>query len=87
MWYDNLNINTLAEEYSISRQSVYRYLRTLKENDIIPKDPDTNKYALVEQTLGKTYRNDNLHEDTVWPKDIRPFLTGTTKPAMEILEY
>jgi len=84
---ENLNVTALSEKHNISRQSIYRYIKKLKDDGIVKQNKKTKKYELVNYTLSKVYKNENLQEHVIWTNDIKPFLKEIPKPAFNILEY
>ena len=84
---NSLDVNLLAEKYQVSRQTVYRYIRKLKEENIINQQSEGAKYCLTTQVFQKTYPNQDLSEDMIWRNDLRPFLEDVKPAAFKILDY
>jgi anti-sigma regulatory factor (Ser/Thr protein kinase) len=92
IFYNKFSVGQTAKHWQISRTTVYRYLREMEQQNIIqcvnmakaegsvkPYSGNTGrvKYSLIAQTLNRTYTNSNINEDTIWRKDIAPFLKSS----------
>lgn len=78
-----------AEGESLSTQSVYRYLNSLRAAGkvSVQKVGGRNVYKLVDEVRQFEYSLDGLSEDLVWKKDIAPFFTELSETAFSNLAY
>lgn len=85
------NIATLvSEKFEMSRQAASRHLRKLVENGIIIAEGKTKnrKYILaILDEFQMEYSLEDVEEDKVWRKDIRPHLVDAPSNVIQIFEY
>ena len=85
------NIATLVcEKFDISRQAASRYLKKLVENGILIAEGKTKnrRYSLaILDEFQMEYSLEDVEEDKVWRKDIRPHLADAPSNVIQIFEY
>lgn len=81
-------VKKTVNTFNISSTTVYKYLQLLISDNIIERK-SRGKYMLVENHLAFFYTNDNLEEDVVFNRDIRPILNAQNLPdnVMNIWYY
>lgn len=82
-------ISKAMETFSVSKTSVYAYLRQLENEGIIKKEPEKPcKYDLVSQQEVFIYNTkDDLDEDVLFKRDIQPLLEHLPKNVFDIWRY
>lgn len=85
--HDNV-IKKTCENFKISPTTVYRYLDELQEINAIKREK-RGEYSLVENYSSFTYHNENLEEDIIYIRDIKPILEKQNLPynVMNIWYY
>ncbi len=79
-----------AEEFNISRQAVFRYTQKLESRKMLVSEGATRakRYALaILKDLSWEFPLENLEEDKVWRKNIRPHLADLPKNILNIFDY
>lgn len=78
-----------TEVFSISKTTVYKYLRQmLEDGDIKKNDNNACKYALVSSNYGFGYSTSSpLEEDRIFQKDIYPLIKNLPENVVQIFRY
>ena len=84
-----LKVQSLADEYGISRQGIYKIIQKMIGEQIICKSGEGRGtlYELVTEKIVKMYQNKALAEDVVFAKDCKPFLQGLPQNTYDKVEY
>ena len=83
------NSKKIEQKYKISRQTVQRYIRRLREDDIISRQGTRRNpiYKLIFKEEKHSYKNENLDEQLIWSQDIVPFFKDVNHNTYNKLEY
>ncbi|MDP4180705.1 MAG: DUF4325 domain-containing protein [Bacillota bacterium] len=88
MFPSNL-VNIISSKYSISKQTVYKYINKLVEANKI-EFSETKKgrvYSLKDKSFSFKLKPGNLQEDLVWVEKIKPILPSIKKNVYDICSY
>lgn len=80
----------ICKKFGISRQAASRHLRKLVENGILVTEGNTRnkKYSLaILDEFEIKYPLEDVEEDKVWRKDIKPHLSDISPNVLNIFEY
>ncbi len=80
-------VKRTMEAYSVSKVTVYKYLRDLMENEILEKNGGV--YSL-HHVIDNTYEyriSEDISEDEIYTNDLRPDLDGISDNSLHIWEY
>lgn len=83
------SVDEFSKSHMLSKQSVYRYLTTLEaESKIIKqKNGKNNKYMLFCTGYEFKFPLENLSEDVVWNRNIKPLLLDLPELALKNCNY
>lgn len=80
-------VGKTAENFMLSRTTIYRYLLELQDKNIIKK-VSRGRYKLIESTYEFVYINDGtLEEDYIYNKDISPLVQQLPENVKKIWTY
>ncbi len=87
-----ISVSDFAEQFTVTRATIYRYLSEMEKLGIIEKkklNDKQNQYLLVDTVdFSKTYKIDKqLKEDEVWNKDIKPLLNNIGNIPYTVANY
>jgi len=80
----------ICKKFNISRQAASRHLKKLVEGGILNSEGKTKNKRYSLATLDEFYQVyplDNLEEDKIWRKDIRPRLLDAPTNVIQLFEY
>ncbi len=86
----DLRVKDIADEFHVSRTTIYRYVNELLTEHIIDKktvESDSQFSLVMLGSFSHTYDNIDLQEDIVWRKDIHPLLKDIPQTAYRACEY
>lgn len=75
-----------AETLSISRSTIYNYVSELYKDGLIAKD-DNGNYSLAVKSVVFSYKNDQLREERVFDRDIKPLVSDLPANVFEAWKY
>ena len=77
------------DTFSVSKTTVYKYLRQLEEEGTIMKTSGNTCKYILQRRLTQFYYSpkDGLDEDVIFRRDISPLLDGLPKNVLEIWRY
>jgi len=90
IFYNSFSVDSFADLCGLTKQSVYRYLETLEKEAKITKQKNgrDNIYRLVDTQHKFNFSlTDNLSEDVIWKRDIKPILGDMTDAALRTCYY
>ena len=73
--------------YKVSRQTIYKYLKELKENNYIEKDKNNKlkiKFYNIETFI---FKNKNLEEDVIYNETLKKYQLERKNNVLHILQY
>lgn len=87
-FYRTQNIPTaMSEKYGVSKQTIYKYIKSLTEEGKITKKSSGDPYELITEDIVLSLQIDGLEEDVVWTEQVKPFLAGTKKNVLDVCQY
>ena len=75
-----------AETLSISRSTIYNYVSELLKDGLITKD-EAGNYALAIKSVPFSYKNEQLREERVFDRDIKPLVSDLPANVFEAWRY
>ena len=86
-FFGEFSVSSFADAHGLSKQSVYRYLTALENEQKISISQGKNNYRLIGDHYQFSYSVENLKEDIVWRRDIDPLLHDMPEIALRNCYY
>jgi len=93
LYKQSFSVERFARDHGVSRQSIYRYLDTLVNENVLLKQLTTNisvsktEYRMSDTWYRLRYPIAGLAEDVVWKQDIFPALQDVPETALRVCNY
>ncbi len=83
--HDNV-VKKTSEYFKISNTTIYRYLRELKEENII-EQVSKGKYKIINEEYDFKFTNQNIEEDNIYFNEIQPLIKEFPNNVKKIWAY